>query len=199
VPIVRDYLAKPIFQVQHKLDYLEVREMTKIKDRPEFKSKSPVMTFPPDTTVLKAVHAMSEKNYGAAVVVDGQDKPIGIVTERDFMRRLIDKQLDPAKTPLSQIMTSQLKVGRAEDTMADWVQQMSNERFRHLPIVDDDGKLINIMSQGDFVAYTWPQLLQLAKDQAIKTISSKYYLFLIAGGIGVYTLAMIFIIASMIR
>lgn len=171
--------------------------MSKIKDRPEFKSKSPVMTFTPDAMVSTAVRAMSSKNYGAAVIVDSADKPIGIVTERDFMRRLIDKGLDAATTPVSAIMTSDLKVGRAEDTMAEWVQQMSNERFRHLPIVDEAGKLINIMSQGDFVAYTWPQLLNLAKDQATKTIKSNYYWLLIAGGIGAYTLAMIYIVSGM--
>lgn len=171
--------------------------MTKIKERPEYKSKSPVMTFAPDTMVATAVEAMSEKNYGAAVVVDGDRKPIGIVTERDFMRRLINKKLDASTTPLSQIMTTELKIGRADDTMAEWVQQMSNERFRHLPIVDDDGTLINIMSQGDFVSYTWPQLLTIAKDQAVATFVSKSYIFLILGAVAVYSIALIFIISGM--
>jgi CBS-domain-containing membrane protein len=157
------------------------------------------MTFQPGDMVLTAVRAMSAKNYGAAVIVDGGDKPIGIVTERDFMRRLIDKELDPATTPISQIMTSHLKIGRAEDTMAEWVQQMSNERFRHLPIVDEDGKLINIMSQGDFVAYTWPQLLNMAKDQAVKTVSSNYPVLLICAAVGVYTLAIVAVLASLVR
>lgn len=171
--------------------------MTKIKDRPEFNSKSPVMTFAPTEMVATAVRAMSAKNYGAAVIVDDGNKPIGIVTERDFMRRLIDKGLDAANTPVSAIMTSDLKIGRADDLMASWVQQMSNERFRHLPIVDESGKLINIMSQGDFVAYTWPQLFNLAKDQAAKSLKSNYYWLLIAGGIGVYTLAMVYILSGM--
>ena len=171
--------------------------MTKIKDRPEFKSKAPVVTFAPTDTVLTAVRAMSAKNYGAAVIVDSDRKPIGIVTERDFMRRLIDKGLDAATTPLSQIMTTELKIGQADDLMVDWVRQMSNERFRHLPIVDENNKLINIMSQGDFVSYTWPQLLNLAKDQAVKTVSNNYTWLLIAGCIGVYTLAMIAIVGAM--
>jgi CBS domain-containing protein len=174
-----------------------MKAMTKIKDRPEFKSKSPVMTFTSDAMVLTAVRAMSAKNYGAAVIVDKEEKPIGIVTERDFMRRLIDKGLDAATTPLSSIMTTDLKVGQADDTMATWVQQMSNERFRHLPIVDETGKLINIMSQGDFVAYTWPQLLNLAKDQAAKTVASNYHWFLIAAGVAVYSLAMIAVIGGL--
>ncbi len=165
--------------------------MTKIKDRPEFRSKSPVMTFSPDAMVSTAVRAMSEKNYGAAVIVDSAKKPIGIVTERDFMRRLLDKGLDPAVTPLSAIMTKDLKIGRAEDTMAEWVRQMSNERFRHVPIVDETGVLINIMSQGDFVSYSWPEMFTQMKDQAVQSIVSKYQALIIVGGILLYSLILV--------
>ena len=142
----------------------------KIKDRTEFSSKSTVMTFAPDETVFNAAQAMSEKNYGAAVVVSPDFKPVGIVTERDFMRRLINKGLDPVTTPLSAIMTTDLKLANAEDNLLDWLRQMSNERFRHLPVVDDDGKLISIMSQGDFVSYTWPELFSRLKEQARATL-----------------------------
>lgn len=143
----------------------------KIKDRSEFSSKSMVMTFKPDETVFNAAQAMSEKNYGAAVVVSPDFKPVGIVTERDFMRRLISKGLDPVTTPLSAIMTTDLKLANAEDNLIDWLRQMSNERFRHLPVVDDDGKLISIMSQGDFVSYTWPELIGRVREQAQATFA----------------------------
>jgi CBS domain-containing protein len=143
----------------------------KIKDRPEFSSKSSIMTFRPDETVFNAAQAMSEKNYGAAVVISPDFKPIGIVTERDFMRRLINNGLDPATTPLSAIMTTDLKLARSEDNLLDWLRQMSNDRFRHLPIVDDDGKLVSIMSQGDFVSYTWPELISRVREQAKATFA----------------------------
>ena len=152
------------------------------------------MTFSPDTMVSTAVRAMSEKNYGAAVVVDTDRKPIGIVTERDFMRRLLDKGLDPAATPLSAIMTRDLKIGRADDTMVDWVRQMSNERFRHVPIVDDAGVLINIMSQGDFVSYSWPEMMMQMKDDAVRSIRSKYQGLIILGGMLIYSIALIVIL-----
>lgn len=118
----------------------------KIKDRPEFNNKSAVMTFNPDDTVFSAIQAMSDKNYGAAVVVTAERKPLGIVTERDFMRRLLNKELNPKTTKLSAIMTSDLKLAKADDNLIDWLRQMSNERFRHLPVVDDQGILIGIMS-----------------------------------------------------
>ena len=168
--------------------------MAKIKDRPEFKSKSPALTFASDTLVNVAVHAMSVKNYGAAVIIDSDNKPVGIVTERDFMRRLLDKDLDPKTTRLSQIMTRDLKVAQPDDNIIDWVRQMSNERFRHVPIVDQNGILVNIMSQGDFVSYTWPELLSQVKDRAAYTIASKYQILTIAFGIALYTLATILVL-----
>ena len=143
----------------------------KIKDRTDFTSKSTVMTFKPEDTVLTAAQAMSEKNYGAAVVVSPDYKPIGIVTERDFMRRLINKGLDPITTPLSAIMTTDLKLANGDDDLLDWLRLMSNERFRHLPVIDDQGKLISIMSQGDFVSYTWPELMVRVKEQAQATFN----------------------------
>jgi len=170
--------------------------MSRIKDRPEFRSKSPVMTFSPNAMVSTAVRAMSEKNYGAAVVVDEARRPIGIVTERDFMRRLLDKGLDPATTPLSAIMTSDVKIGRGDDTIAEWVRQMSNERFRHVPIVDDEGVVINIMSQGDFVSYSWPEMFTQMKNDAISTIGSKYQALIILAGMLIYSIVLILILRA---
>lgn len=157
----------------------------KIKDRPEFNRKATVLTFSPEQDVYTAVVAMSEKNYGAAVIVSPDKKPLGIVTERDFMRRLLGQSLDPKKTPLSAIMTTDLKLARADDDLLDWLRQMSNDRFRHLPVVDDKGELIGIMSQGDFVSYTWPELLNRVKEQARATFDINPSIFV---GLAVFVL-----------
>jgi signal-transduction protein with cAMP-binding, CBS, and nucleotidyltransferase domain len=168
----------------------------KIKDRIEFKSKAPVMAFAPDDMVIQAVKAMSEKNYGASVIVDGDNKPIGIVTERDFMRRLLAKGLDANTTPISKIMTSDLKLASEEDQVVEWLRVMSNERFRHLPVVDSQGKLVNLMSQGDFVSYTWPQLLTRAKEAVAKSFMERFHLHLIVGGVMFYSIIMVFVMRS---
>ena len=123
-----------------------------IKDRPEFNRKGAVLTFSPDQDVFTAVQAMSEMNYGAAVIISPDRKPLGIVTERDFMRRLLSNSLDPKKTPLSAIMTSDLKLARADDDLLDWLRQMSNDRFRHLPVVDG-GTMVGFVSIGDLVKH----------------------------------------------
>jgi CBS domain-containing protein len=168
----------------------------KIKDRPEFKRKSAVLTFAPDDTVFAAVQVMSEKNYGAAVVVSPDRKPIGIVTERDFMRRLLNQRLDPETTTLAAIMTTDLKLAREDDDLLDWLRQMSNDRFRHLPVVDDTGALVSIMSQGDFVSYTWPQLFGRVAEQAKATFNINPSIFTAIGSLVVFMLVAILTILA---
>jgi CBS domain-containing protein len=170
----------------------------RIGDRPEFSRKAPVMTFGPDVMVSVAVRAMSEKNFGAAVVTSADNKPIGIVTERDFMRRLLDKGLDQKKTPLSAIMTTDLKLAKVDDNLLDWLRQMSNDRFRHLPVVDDSGKLIGLMSQGDFVSYTWPELLNRVKEQARATFDMNPSIMTFLG-VGIATLLGILVVLSALK
>lgn len=151
----------------------------RIKDRPEYATKAKPMTFSPGTKVSTAVSAMTEKNYGSAVIVDKSNKVVGIMTERDLMTRLVNNKMDPDKTKVSDIMTSEVRVANENDNMIDWLRIMSNERFRHLPIVDEKGKIVNMMSQGDFVSYTWPELLNQLKVTTKATIGAGYQIFLI--------------------
>jgi CBS domain-containing protein len=170
-----------------------------IQDRPEFRSKTAVLTFSPTDLVIDAVRAMSERNYGAVVIVDPDHRPIGIVSERDFMRRLLNRSLDPKATRLEEIMTRELKVARKDDELLGWLQQMSNERFRHLPVVDDDGKLINIMSQGDFVSYTWPQLINRIGEQARATFDVNPSIYLALGGAVLFVLIVLTAVVIALR
>ena len=136
----------------------------KICDRPEFKSKKPPLTYMENDLVLDAVKTMSKENFGSVVIVDNKRKVKGIVTERDLMKRLINNGMNPKTTKLKEIMTSPVKLADKDDELVNWLRQMSNERFRHVPVVDKDGNLINVMSQGDFVSYTWPNLLYQLKE-----------------------------------
>ncbi len=163
----------------------------KIEERLEFKNKAPVYTLAPDELVITAVKAMSEKNYGAVVVVDAGNKPVGIVTERDLMRRLLNAGRDPNTTKLGEIMTTDLKLAKGGDSLLEWLQQMSNERFRHLPVVDDNGVLINMMSQGDFVSYTWPQLLSRVAEHARASFDVNPSIYAAIGGAVLFMLIII--------
>ena len=163
----------------------------KIKDRPEFKRKSQVLTFAPSDSVFSAIKIMSEMNYGAAVIISPDFRPLGIVTERDFMRRLLNEGRDPKTTALSEIMTTDLKLAREDDDLLDWLRQMSNDRFRHLPVIDEHGVLVSIMSQGDFVSYTWPQLIGRVAEQTRATFNINPSIFTAIGTLIVFMLVAI--------
>jgi len=114
----------------------------KISERPEFKSKKPPLTFTENDSVLNAVKAMTKDNFGSVVVVDSQNRIKGIVTERDLMKKLVFNQKNPKTTKLRDIMTKSVKVAGKNDDLITWLRQMSNERCRHVPVVDKSGKLI---------------------------------------------------------
>jgi CBS domain-containing protein len=164
----------------------------KIKDRPEFRSKAPAFTLHEDDKVSIAIATMAERNIGSVVIVDAGRKIRGIVTERDLLRRLLGQNLDPNAVTLSSIMTKEIKVARPDDQVIEWLRQMSNQRFRHLPVVDEEGTLINVLSQGDFVAYTWPELLLLLREKTSEALRGPFaQLPIMLGGIMLYSLAII--------
>ena len=144
----------------------------KIKDRPEYKSKPAPVVMRAGEMVAAAVQIMSARNIGSMIITDDDNKVAGIVTERDLMRRLLGAGLDQNMTPLSAIMTTEIRTARPDDEIVSWLRLMSNERFRHLPVVDADGRLINVLSQGDFVSYTWPELLGTIRLKTADTIRS---------------------------
>lgn len=159
----------------------------KIKERPEYASKPKPMTAAPGDTIRDAVARMSEKNYGAVVIVDNAQQVLGMVTERDIMRRVVNAGVNPDTTPVSEIMTSDVRVAKEDDDLLEWMRMMSNERFRRLPVIDEKGQLVSIMTQGDFVSYTWPDLVSQAMTMARSTVSSNYPIFLILGAGLIYT------------
>ena len=170
----------------------------KICERPEFKSKKPPLTFSENDKVLTAVKAMSKDNFGSVIIVDKQKKVLGIVTERDLMRKLLNNSMNPKTTKLKDIMTSPVKVADKDDQLTSWLRQMSNERFRHVPVVDKSGKLINVMSQGDFVSYTWPDLIyqasQMAKSTFMKGFSiNSLLIFMLVYAVAVFATIRAFI------
>ena len=78
----------------------------KICERPEFKSKKPPLTFFENDKVLNAVKAMSKDNFGSVIIVDKQKMVLGIVTERDLMRKLLYKSMNPKTTKLKDLVSA---------------------------------------------------------------------------------------------
>jgi CBS domain-containing protein len=163
----------------------------KISDRKEYAQKPKPLTCPPDSSVFDAVRKMAAANYGSVIVVNPEHEVIGMMTERDIFRRLIAEERDPKQTRVEEIMTSPVRTASADDDLTQWLQIMSNERFRRLPIVDGKGKLIAVMSQGDFVSYTWPQLLERASELAQASLPERVNPVTIYLSILIYTVAVI--------
>ena len=101
-----------------------------LKDRPEYRSKPAPFSLRADGVAPTGVKTMSEKNIGSVVIVDDEMQVKRIVTARDLMPGLLNKSLDPKMTLLSSIMTAEVRTGRADDEVIDWLRQMSNERSR---------------------------------------------------------------------
>lgn len=169
-----------------------------IKNLPEFGNKPKPLSCLPATSVLDAAKLMTEKNFGSVVVVDKENKVLGVMTERDIFRRVVAKELSPAKTKVSDVMSSELRLASEDDDLNNWLRIMSNERFRRLPIVDSEGRLVSVMSQGDFVSYTWPQLANQVSTFTKSTLSKNSQQTLIIFGVIAYALISLLIVVTAI-
>ena len=116
------------------------------------KADQTIYTIAPTASVFEAVKLMAEKNIGALVVMDGE-KIVGIITERDYARKIVLMARSSKDTPVRDIMTSSAMyvspVQRSEECMA----LMTENRVRHLLVIDS-GKLIGLVSIGDLVRDT---------------------------------------------
>ena len=194
-PLSRGNVRNRVEDAESTYERTAPRKGNRLMDRPEYRTKPAPLVRPPSATVAEAVAAMSEKNYGSVVVVDEQERVIGMVTERDIMNKLVGQGLDAKTTPLSEIMTPNPRLARPTDDMLDWLRIMSNERFRRLPVVDENGKIDTVFTQGDFVSYTWPDLMYQLKSMAKATVSKNWDAMVILMGIGLYTLILIGVLA----
>ena len=162
-------------------------------DRPEFAQKPKPLTCRGDATVTEAVARMTELNFGSVIVVDAERRVEGLMTERDIFKRLVNTGRDPRTTQVSEIMTSNPRLAQPEDDVVEWLRIMSNERFRRLPIVDAEGRIVAVMSQGDFVSYTWPELVFQRRSPAVNLPRTYPFLFICAG-IMLYSLVLILLL-----
>ncbi|MDZ5604873.1 CBS domain-containing protein [Pseudomonas sp. RP23018S] len=111
-----------------------------------------VYTIGPDESVLQALKLLAEKNIGALPVVeDGQ--VVGIVSERDYARKLVLKGRSSAVTPVREIMSAPVVFVEPKHNLEYCMNLMTNRHLRHLPVVDN-GELLGLLSIGDLVKET---------------------------------------------
>ena len=113
------------------------------------KASRVVHAIGPNDTVYDAVRKMAEHNIGALLVMEGENI-VGIVTERDYARKIVLADRSSKDTPVALIMTPQVLCVSPQQTTKECMAIMTENRVRHLPVMDN-GRLIGLLSIGDLV------------------------------------------------
>ena len=125
------------------------------------------------TMVSDAVRAMAAHNVGIVSVLEG-DKLVGVFSERDVVRRVVDRGLDPARTPVGDVMTTELVVADADEDYQSAMRKMDQANIRHLLVVSE-GRILSMISirdlmrvhmdaQGEEIRYLREYLYQVPPD-----------------------------------
>jgi CBS domain-containing protein len=122
--------------------------LTKVQDILRIKGDN-VWSIPPETSVLSALQTLAEKRVGALLVMDG-DQIAGIVSERDFVRRIAAEKTCEIDHPVRDVMTKAVFTISPEDDIEDCMELMTEKHIRHLPVVKE-GALVGLVSIGDVV------------------------------------------------
>lgn len=108
-----------------------------------------VHSVPPDATVFQALQKMAEANVGAVLVMSGEEL-LGILSERDYARKVILKDRSSKEMAVQEIMSSPVVTVASSTTIDECMQHMTDKRCRHLPVVEH-GKVVGVVSIGDLV------------------------------------------------
>ena len=109
---------------------------------------SDVQTVSPQDTIQRAAQLMDDLNVGAIPVLDG-DKLIGMITDRDITVRSTAVGQDPRSTKVTDVMSTDVRTCTVDQSVQDVLDQMADVQIRRVPVVDDSGKVIGIVSLGD--------------------------------------------------
>jgi CBS domain-containing protein len=113
---------------------------------------SKVISVDPRATVMEAAVLMNLHRIGFLVVIDGE-RPVGVFSERDILRRVVVARLDPGKTLVNEVMSTEMLVCNLTTSVEEARSVMKNRRIRHLPVVDGEDRLVGLVSIGDLNAH----------------------------------------------
>jgi CBS domain-containing protein len=112
-----------------------------------------VTTISPDMSVFESMQLMAARNIGALLVLEAGNKLVGIVTERDYARKMYMQNKFAKDVPVTEIMTRQVVYVRPDQTNEECMALITEKRVRHLPVLEND-RVIGILSIGDLVKDT---------------------------------------------
>ncbi len=119
-----------------------------------------VFSIKPDQTLKQAVIDLRERSVGALIVTDENGSLVGILSERDIVRKLAETPGQTLPQMVSDVMTRKVETCTPEDVLISTLKRMSNGRFRHMPVVEG-GELVGMLTIGDVVNH---RLLQLEHE-----------------------------------
>ena len=128
-----------------------------------------VTSLSPTATVLEAATLMNTMGVGAVLVCES-NRPVGIFTERDLLRRVVAAERLPSDVTLRDVMTTGLATCTRETEIEQCAAIMTERRIRHLPVVDDAGAVIGVVSIGDVVAHRVAE-----QDEKIEALNRYIY------------------------
>lgn len=124
--------------------------MTIVAELLKAKDSSTIHRIGPDATVYEAVEMMAQHRVGSVLVIEG-DKVLGIVTERDYARKIALMDRSSRSTKVREVMSSPVMCVPPSHTTEECMALMTKSRLRHLPVMDN-GKLVGLVSIGDLVS-----------------------------------------------
>jgi CBS domain-containing protein len=113
-----------------------------------------------EATVADAIRLMLDRRVGAVAVVDGERRVAGIFTERDVLRKLALSGCTPEKMPVRELMTTPVELATSATGPGEALATMVERHFRHLPVVDDNGKLLGMLSIRNLLQWRVDDLTQ---------------------------------------
>lgn len=146
---------------EEELINTHVRDVLRTKGTLE--EDTDVLTATPSTTVYECISRMSENDYGSIVIVE-DDEIVGIFTERDYMNNIALKGRSSDETEVGEVMTQDVVTVNAEKPLEDCLDLMDELSCRHLPVVDEAGRLDDIVSVRDCMR----QISEAAKSEALQ-------------------------------
>jgi CBS domain-containing protein len=121
-----------------------------------------VFSIPPDASVYDAIALMSERRVGALAVLSGE-RLVGIISERDYARKVILKGKSSKETRVDQIMSAPVITVTPRTTVTDCMRLMSEHRIRHLPVMEGD-RVVAMTSIGDLVSWVIQSQAELIRQ-----------------------------------
>ena len=135
--------------------------MIRIKNLSKIKNNKACFSFISESTVSEIAYLMEDKDIGAVPILDQENRLIGILSERDIVRKLVKTGRDSDLVTANDIMTKKIKSVYLNTTITEAQRIMTENNIRHLPVIDSNNKLINFLSHRDLIIMPAKRINQL--------------------------------------